>query len=96
MALELQEILVKPLITEKGTVQQESGKYTFQVSLQANKARIKQAVEKTFNVKVLAVNICLNRGKAKRYGPRMLRTPDMKKAIVTLRPGDKIQLIEGL
>ncbi len=96
MALELHEVLVKPLITEKGTVQQELSKYTFHVSSHANKALIKQAVEKTFNVKVIHVNICLNRGKAKRFGPRMMRTPDMKKAIVTLRPGDKIQLIEGL
>jgi large subunit ribosomal protein L23 len=96
MAISMQEVLIRPLITEKGTVQQESGKYTFAISSQANKNSVKQAVEKTFNVKVIDVNICVNRGKAKRYGPRMMRTPDMKKAIVTLRPGDKIQLIEGL
>ncbi len=94
--MELQEVLVKPLITEKSTLLQEVGKYVFHVAPKANKVRIREAVEKSFGVVVIDVNICRVRGKLKRYGPRLSRTPDMKKAIVTLRPGDRIQLIEGL
>ena len=94
--MELHDILIKPLITEKGTMLQESNKYLFQVALTSNKNRIKEAVEKTFDVSVVSVNICWNRGKEKRLGPRMTRTPDIKKAIVTLKSGDRIQIIEGL
>lgn len=94
--MDLHDILIKPLITEKGTMLQESNKYLFQVALTSNKNRIKEAVEKTFDVSVVSVNICWNRGKEKRLGPRMNRTPDIKKAIVTLKSGDRIQIIEGL
>ena len=94
--LELQQVLVKPLITEKTTLLQEEGKYVFHVAPKANKVQIREAVEKSFGVVVVDVNICRVRGKLKRYGPRLSRTPDMKKAIVTLRAGDRIQLIEGL
>ena len=75
---------------------QEANKYLFQVALTANKNRIKEAIEKTFDVSVVDVNICWNRGKQKRLGPRMTRTPDIKKAIVTLKDGDRIQIIEAL
>ena len=94
--MELQEVLVKPLITEKSTLLQDSGKYVFQVAFKANKIMIKEAVERAFGVKVVDVNICWNRGKVKRFGPRMSRTPNVKKAVVTLRAGDRIQIIEGL
>ena len=94
--MELEEVLVKPLITEKSTLLQEEGKYVFHVAPRSNKVQIKEAVQKSFGVVVLDVNICRVRGKLKRYGPKLSRTPDMKKAIVTLRPGDRIQLIEGL
>ena len=94
--MELEEVLVKPLVTEKSTLLQDSGRYVFQVALKANKIMIKQAVEKWFGVKVVAVNICWNRGKEKRFGPRMSRSPDIKKAIITLRAGDRIEIVEGL
>ena len=94
--MELQQVLVKPLITEKSTLLQENGKYVFHVANRANKVQIREAVQKSFGVVVVDVNICRVRGKLKRYGPRLSRTPDMKKAIVTLRAGDRIQLIEGL
>ena len=94
--MELQEVLVKPLITEKSTLLQDSGKYVFQVALKANKIMVKEAVERAFGVKVVSVNICWNRGKVKRFGPRMSRTPNIRKAVVTLRAGDRIQIIEGL
>ncbi len=94
--MELQQVLVKPLITEKSTLLQEEGKYVFHVAPRANKVQIREAVQKSFGVVVIDVNILKVRGKLKRYGPKLSRTPDMKKAIVTLRPGDRIQLIEGL
>ena len=94
--MEIYRVLVKPLITEKGTLLQEQGKYVFHISPKANKILVKQAVEQAFGVKVMDVNICWVRGRQKRYGPRISLTPDTKKAIVTLRAGDRIQLIEGL
>ena len=94
--MELQQVLVKPLITEKSTLLQEEGKYVFHVAPRSNKVQIREAVQKSFGVVVIDVNILKVRGKLKRYGPKLSRTPDMKKAIVTLRPGDRIQLIEGL
>ena len=94
--MEIQEVLVKPLITEKSTLLQENGKYVFRIALKANKIMVKQAVEQAFGVKVMDVNICWSRGKLKRFGPKLSRTPNIKKAVVTLRSGDRIQLIEGL
>ena len=94
--MHLSEVLLRPTITEKSTLLQESGQYTFQIARRANKTLVKQAVEANFNVTVLSVNITVNRGKQKRYGPRIKKQPDIKKAVVTLRPGDRIDLIEGL
>jgi large subunit ribosomal protein L23 len=94
--LNIHQVLVRPTITEKSTLLQESGKYTFQVAPRANKVEVKQAVEKNFGVTVVGVNITKLHGKVKRYGPRMSKHPDVKKAVVTLKPGDRINLIEGL
>jgi large subunit ribosomal protein L23 len=94
--MNVHEVLIKPTITEKSTLLQESGRYTFQVAPAANKTRIKEAVEKNFNVTVVDVNITKQRGKQKRYGPRFKKMPDIKKAVVTLKAGDRINLIEGL
>jgi large subunit ribosomal protein L23 len=94
--MNIHRVLVKPVITEKSTLLQESGRYTFQVAPKANKVEIKEAVEKNFDVKVVDVNVTKTHGKLKRYGPRAAKQPDKKKAVVTLRPGDRINLIEGL
>ena len=94
--MNISEVLVRPTITEKSTLLQEDGQYTFEVAPKANKTLVKQAVEENFNVKVLSVNITVNRGKRKRYGPRFKKRPDVKKAVVTLQQGDRINLIEGL
>ena len=94
--MDIHRVLVKPTITEKSTILQESGKYTFEVAPKANKVEVKEAVEKSFNVTVLDVNISKLRGKRKRYGPRSVKRPDVKKAVVTLKQGDRINLIEGL
>ena len=94
--MNIHEVLIRPMITEKSTIMAEIGKYSFRVAPQANKTLIKEAVQKTFGVTVVDVNITMLRGKMKRYGPRFKKQPDVKKAVVTLRSGDKIQLIEGL
>ncbi len=94
--MNIYQVLLKPTITEKSTLLQESGRYTFEVALDANKGLVKEAVERNFNVTVTDVNITMLRGKRKRYGPRFKKRPDTKKAVVTLQPGDRINLIEGL
>jgi large subunit ribosomal protein L23 len=94
--MDIHQVLIKPTITEKSTLLQESGKYTFRIAPKANKVEVKQAVESNFNVTVLDVNITMLRGKMKRYGPRIKKQPDTKKAVVTLKQGDRINLIEGL
>ena len=94
--MNIHHVLVKPTITEKSTLLQESGKYTFQVALRANKVEVKEAVEKSFDVTVADVNITKLHGKRKRYGPRIAKKPDIKKAVVTLAEGDRINIIEGL
>ena len=94
--MDIHRVLLKPTITEKSTIQQESGKYTFEIALKANKVEVKEAVEKSFGVTVMDVNVLKLRGKRKRYGPRSVKQPDTKKAVVTLQQGDRINLIEGL
>jgi len=88
-------VLRRPLITEKYTALQAYGKYAFEVAGEANKPQIKQAVEKAFNVKVTSVNVMVVSGKRRRWGMRQLPARPWKKAIVTLKPGDKIELFEG-
>jgi large subunit ribosomal protein L23 len=94
--MNINQVIVRPMITEKSTISQEIGKYVFQVAPKANKVEVKQAIESTFGVKVMDVNITKNHGKQKRYGPRFKKMPDIKKAVVTLRGGDRIQIIEGV
>lgn len=94
--MHLYEVLRRPLITEKNTALQAQGKYAFEVAREANKQQIKQAVEKAFKVNVLAVNVMTVPGKTRRVGRRQVLTQSWKKAIVTLKPGDKIELFEGV
>jgi len=91
-----EEIIIKPLITEKSTGLMAEDKYTFLVAPGANKIEIKHAIEKLFNVKVLKVNTLVDRGKLRRMGRFQGRQPDRKKAVVTLKPGDKIKVFETL
>ncbi len=90
------DILLRPVVTEKSTSLLEQNKYTFIVDPKANKTEIKQAVEKIFNVKVEKVNTMRVKGKYKRVRNIPGKTPDVKKAIVTLKKGDKIELFEGV
>ena len=95
--MHLYEVLRRPLVTEKSTaILQVQNKYAFEVDEKANKSQIKQAVEKAFKVKVSAVNVITMPGKARRVGRRQVQTPPWKKAVVTLKPGDKIEFFEGV
>ena len=90
------DVIQQPLVTEKGSYLLAENKYAFRVVRGANKTQIKQAVEKAFNVRVTAVNVMNVRGKQHRWGRRQVLSSTWKKAIVTLTPGDKIELFEGV
>jgi large subunit ribosomal protein L23 len=89
-------VLVRPLMTEKTMQQKEAlNTVTFRVRPDANKVEIRAAVESVFNVKVTAVRTAAYEGKLKRMGRFQGRRADWKKAVVTLAPGHKIDLVEG-
>jgi len=88
--------LLKPIISEKATVGAADGKYTFDVSMDANKVAIKKAILEVYGVEPTEVNIINQRGKTVRFGRKHGRTKNIKKAIVTLRKGDSIKLYEGI
>ncbi|OPX84424.1 MAG: 50S ribosomal protein L23 [Pelotomaculum sp. PtaB.Bin104] len=90
------DILRKPLVTEKSTSLLKDNKYTFVVDINANKVEIRQAVESIFKVKVEKVNTMRVKGKIKRVRRVPGKTPDIKKAVVTLRDGDRIEIFEGM
>jgi len=98
--LRVEDILRRPLITEKNTNLMEIGQYSFEVATSANKIQIKEAVEKTFNVSVLAVNTLNVKPKkrsrvASRRGGRITgERPAWKKAIVTLAAGERIDIFD--
>lgn len=94
--MHLYEVLRRPLITEKNTMLQAQGKYAFEVAGEANKCQVKRAVENAFKVKVTTVNIMMVPGKKRRAGRQQVQSPPWKKATVTLKPGDKIELFEGV
>ena len=84
------------MITEKNAQMQVLNKYVFEVAADANKNQVKQAVETAFKVGVTNVNIMTVPGKMRRVGRRQVMTQSWKKAVVTLRDGDKIELFEGV
>ena len=87
-------IIKSPVITEKSTdLSEKYNKYSFAVDGRANKIEIKRALEEVFKVKVIKVNTVKMRGKQRRVRFRQGKTPDWKKAIVTLRKEDKIELV---
>ncbi len=96
-AASLHDVLLRPVISEKSTLETERNNYTFAVARDANKFLVKSAVESEFKVKVLDVRIVNVRSKQKRRGRRTLGTvPGWKKAVVTIAPGDKIELFEAV
>ena len=79
-----EEIIIRPVVTEKSNDELQQGKYTFEVNKKATKVQIANAVEKLFEVKVLNVNTMIVKGKTKRVGYHVGKTSDWKKAIVTI------------
>jgi large subunit ribosomal protein L23 len=93
MKTEIYNIVVRPLVTEKGTWQSQSlNAYPFEVDPRANKTQIKQAVEKIYNVKVVNVRTATRKGKPRRAGATMGRTKHWKKAVVVLHEDYHIDL----
>ena len=93
---EVQKIIRRPLVTEKSTRQKdENRQYVFEVDGNANKIEIQSAVERLFKVKVLEVRTCNVLGKVKRLGRKFGKRADWKKAVVTLKEGDRIEFFEG-
>ena len=93
---ETYQIIRRPLITEKSTHQKETNhQFAFEVDRSANKIEIQSAVEHLFKVRVLQVRTCTVLGKVKRLGKKYGKKPDWKKAIVTLKEGDRIDFFEG-
>jgi len=95
--MELYHVIKRALITEKSTIaKDETNKYTLEVDPRANKIEIATAVEKLFKVKVLNVHVMNMTGKKKRMGKIVGRKRPWKKAIVTLLPGSRIEIYEGV
>lgn len=93
---DIYQVIKRPLITEKANILKEKdNKVAFVVDRAANKVEIKEAVERLLKVKVLKVNISTMKGKNRRVGRTAGSRPDWKKAVVTLREGDRIDFVEG-
>ena len=90
------DVIVKPLITEKATLVSDANAYVFQVTKDANKPAIKEAVEALFNVKVTGVNTLVQKGKTKRWKGRPYTRTDIKKAVVRLAEGQSIDVTTGV
>jgi large subunit ribosomal protein L23 len=90
------EIILNPIVTEKTTILQELGKYSFKVNPRANKKEIMQAVREVFDVEPVSCSIINMKGKRRRERYKYGYTSSWKKAIITLKEGDKIELVEGL
>ena len=89
------DIIIRPIISEKSTASMEINKYVFEVPLKANKVMVKQAVKAIFGVQPTSVNVLVVRGRRRRVRFRVGKTAAWKKAIVTLRAGDKINVFES-
>ena len=88
------DVIIRPVVSEKSYSDLEANRYTFLVNPGANKTEIKEAIQKIWNVQVLSVNTLMRKGKVKRQRYVTGRRPDQKRAIVTLAPGDSIEIFE--
>jgi large subunit ribosomal protein L23 len=96
MNIAIQDVVKRPLVTEKSERNRaDAHQFAFEIHRDATKIQVKQAVEKLFNVHVLAVRTAVIRGKNKRVGRSTGRRPNWKKAFVTLKEGETIALFEG-
>jgi large subunit ribosomal protein L23 len=99
MSLNAFNTVLRPVVSEKSTMLSDQGKYVFEVAPNANKIQIKRAVEEAFadkKIQVASVNILRVQGKMRRLGRHSGMTRSWKKAIVTLRPGQRLELFEGV
>ncbi len=96
--MNIYQVLQRPILTEKSDFQRDDNQYVFEVSRQANKLQIKEAVEIIFDVQVLKVNTMVMKPKRRRLGRKLVQTrPAWKRAVVTLAPGERIQeFFEGV
>ena len=94
--MNVNEVLIKPLITEKNTMLGAEGKYTFKIDRRANKTQVKEAVESIFKVNVTAVNTISVPPKSRRVGRTIGKSQAWKKAVVTLQSGQRIEIFEGV
>ncbi len=90
------DVIIRPIVTEKTTSAADEGRYAFQVSKRANKLQVKEAVERSYKVKVADVNIMNMPAKPRRFGRFIADKAGWKKAIVTLAGNDRITLFEGV
>ena len=90
------QVILRPLVTEKATQLSEYNKMVFAVPVNASKVEVKSSIEKIFSVKVKAVNTIILKGKLKRFKGILGKRPNLKKAIVTLAPGNTIDLSAGV
>ena len=90
------DVIVSPVITEKATMASEHNKVVFKVRRNATKSQIKEAVEKLFDVKVKSINTLIRQGKKKAFKNKIGQLSDVKRAIVTLEEGHKIDVTTGL
>jgi large subunit ribosomal protein L23 len=90
------DVILSPVITEKATIASEHNKVIFKVAARATKPQIKEAVEKLFDVKVKSVNTLIREGKVKAFKGRLGQQSDVKRAIVTLEEGHRIDVTTGL
>jgi|TARA_R100000049_G_scaffold5134_1_gene13562 large subunit ribosomal protein L23 len=90
------DVILAPHITEKSTLASENNAVVFKVANDATKPQIRDAVEALFDVKVMGVNTIITKGKVKRWRGKPYRRNDMKKAIVTLKDGDSIDVTSGV
>ena len=94
--MDLSDVLVAPLLTEKSSAAMAQKKVTFKVKPEVTKRQVKLAVEWKLGAKVEKINMIQVRGKHRRMGRYVGQTAAWKKAMVTLKPGQKIELLEGL
>lgn len=96
--MHIYEVIKRPVVTEKSNVLADLyGQYTFQIDHRANKLQVKEAVEKIFDVQVEKVRIVNVKPKRGRFGRRkVVREPAWKKAVVTLAPGQRLEMFEGV
>ena len=95
--MDVRDVVISPIITEKSNdLLASEGKYTFRVNLHANKHQIRNAIEQIFDVTVTQVNTSRQVGKLRRMGRHEGRKPDWKKAIVSLKEGQRIDAFEGM